>query len=271
MATVGDSAGSGNGSLRERYPLQSWWHIASYNFCNRLVHLVYVCCFRYRRYGRSRLPRTGACILVCNHQSHLDPPAVGSLAMGRGVHFLARGTLFNSPAFGWLIRKLNSIPLRRGEADLVAIKEALKRLESGAAMVVFAEGTRSEDGALKPFERGTLLLLRKSRCPIVPVAVEGFHDIWPKGQKRPRLFGGVSAGMIGEPIGHDELLKDGPDEALRRLAREIDAMRLELRAGLRERSHGKLPAPGPGDQASDPSGWYQVPASAETTKKAEPV
>lgn len=258
-------------SWRQRYPLQSRLHVAFYNFCNRLVHIVYLLCFRYRRYGRARLPMTGACILVCNHQSHLDPPAVGSLAMGRGVHFLARGTLFSSPAFGWLIRQLNSIPLRRGEADLVAIKEALKRLESGAAMVVFAEGTRSEDGALKPFERGTLLLLRKSRCPVVPVAVEGFHDIWPKGRKSPRLFGGVSAGMIGEPIPHDELLKDGPDEALRRLAREIEAMRLELRSGLRERSKGKLPAPGPGDLAADPSGWYQTAPAPEATKKAEPV
>lgn len=256
---------------RERYPQQSRVHVAFYNFCNRVVHTIYLCCFGYRRYGRSRVPMSGACILVCNHQSHLDPPAVGSLAMGRGVHFLARGTLFSSPAFGWLIRQLNSIPLRRGEADLVAIKEALKRLEYGAAMVVFAEGTRSEDGALKPFERGTLLLLRKSRCPIVPVAVEGFHDIWPKGQKRPRLFGGVSAGMVGEPIPHDELLKDGPDEALRRLAREIDAMRLELRAKLRERSKGKLPAPGPGDHAADPSGWYQPEPAKEPTKKAEPV
>jgi 1-acyl-sn-glycerol-3-phosphate acyltransferase len=256
---------------RERYPLQSWFHVGFYNFCNRAVHLAYIVFFRYRRYGRSRLPLTSACILVCNHQSHLDPPAVGSLAIGRGVHFLARGTLFSSPAFGWLIRKLNSIPLRRGEADLVAIKEALKRLESGAAMVVFAEGTRSEDGAMKPFERGTLLLLRKSRCPIVPVAVEGFHDIWPKGQKRPRLFGGVSAGMIGEPIPHDELLKDGPDEALRRLAREIDAMRLELRAKLRERTNGKVPAPGPGDHRVDPSGWYQAAPATEPTKKAEPV
>ncbi len=261
----------GKAPWRERYPQQSRVHVAFYNFCNRFVHTVYVCCFGYRRFGRSRVPMSGACILVCNHQSHLDPPAVGSLAMGRGVHFLARGTLFNSPAFGWLIRQLNSIPLRRGEADLVAIKEALKRLEYGAAMVVFAEGTRSEDGALKPFERGTLLLLRKSRCPIVPVAVEGFHDIWPKGQKRPRLFGGVSAGMVGEPIPHDELLKDGPDEALRRLAREIDAMRLELRAKLRKRSNGKLPAPGPGDQAVDPSSWYAAVPSGESTKKAEPA
>jgi len=257
--------------LRERYPLQNLIHVAFYNLCNRAVHVAYICLFRYRRYGRSRLPLTGACILVCNHQSHLDPPAVGSLAIGRGVHFLARGTLFNNPVFGWIIRKLNAIPLRRGEADLVAIKEALKRIESGAAMVVFAEGTRSEDGAMKPFERGTLLLLRKSRCPVVPVAVEGFHDIWPKGQKRPRLFGGAAAGMIGEPIGHDELMKDGPDEALRRLAREIDALRLELRAKLRERTGGRLPAPGPADQPVDPSGWYQPAPAAEATKKAEPV
>lgn len=261
----------GKASWRERYPLQSRLHIWFYKFCNSTVHTLYRLFFRYRRYGRERLPMTGACILVCNHQSHLDPPAVGSLAIGRGVHFLAKGTLFNNPFFGRVIRKLNSIPLRRGEADLVAIKEALKRLEGGAAMVVFAEGARSEDGALKPFERGTLLLLRKSRCPIVPVAVEGFHDIWPRGQSRPKLFGYRAAGMIGEPIGHDELLKDGPDEALRRLAREIDALRLELRAKLREKTGGRLPAPGSADQAVDPSEWYQTATATEATKKAEPV
>lgn len=266
-----DPGGSKRPSLRERYPLQSLWHILFYNICNRAVHAAYIVCFGYRRHGRSRLPISGACILVCNHQSHLDPPAVGSLAIGRGVHFLARGTLFNNPVFGWVIRRLNAIPLRRGEADLVAIKEALKRIESGAAMVVFAEGTRSEDGAMKPFERGTLLLLRKSRCPVVPVAVEGFHDIWPKGRARPRLFSNRSAGIIGEPIGHDELMKDGPDEALRRLAREIDALRLQLRAQLREKTGGRQPAPGPADDPVDPSGWYQPAPAPEAMKKAEPV
>lgn len=244
-----------NPNWRERYPLQTMPQVLFYGACRGLVQGIYTLLYGYRRYGLDRPPASGACILVCNHQSHLDPPAVGLFFTRRAVHFIARGTLFSNPAFGWLIRALNSIPIKRGEADLSAIKESLRRLDAGAAVLVFAEGTRSPDGAMRPFERGTLLLLRKSRCPVVPMAVEGLHDVWPRGQRLPRLFGKRFACIAGRPISHDELMKDGPDEALKRLAREIDALRLELRGKLRHTTKGRLPAPGPGDR---PAEWCRT-------------
>ena len=253
-------------SWRVRYPLQTRSQVWFYCFCRLATYLAYRLFFRFRRYGMENLPVSGPCILVSNHQSHLDPPAIGHCGRRRGIHFIARGSLFNNKGFAWLIRALNSIPIRRGEADLKAIKEALRRLDAGAAVVVFAEGTRSETGAMKVFERGTLLLLRKSRCPVVPVAVEGFYDIWPKGSSGPKLFGGRAAIRLGTPIPHDELMGDGPDEALRRLAREIDALRLQLRATLREASKGRFPAEGAGDKTVDPSDWY---ADGDTKKTAE--
>ena len=126
----------------------------------------------------------------------------------------------------------------------------LARLALGHPVVLFPEGSRSPDGAPLPFKRGVALLLKRSRCPVVPVAVEGCAEAFPKGARFPRLWGKRIAVMVGHPISHDELLKDGPDAALARLTGEIESMRLELRSKLRAATNGRYPPRGPGDSAS---------------------
>lgn len=215
-----------------------WW------FCLGFLTVFY----RYRRYHFDRIPRTGAVLIAANHQSHLDPPAVGVCNPYRPTHFLARAGLFKNRVFGWLIGALNSVPIKEESGDLSAIREILERLKQGVPVLVFPEGSRSPDGAMHEFKRGIALLLKRARCPVVPVAVEGCFDAFPRSRLLPRFWGARIASMVGHPIDPDELLKDGPEEALRRLEREIDAMRLELRAKLRVSTSGRYPAKGPGDQ-----------------------
>jgi 1-acyl-sn-glycerol-3-phosphate acyltransferase len=208
--------------------------------------------YRVRPQHLDRVPHRGAVLIVANHQSFLDPPLVGCFMDFRHTDFIARGGLFKFKPFGWLIAALNSIPVGEGASETAAIKEALRRLGMGRAVILFPEGSRSPDGAMRPFKRGIAVLVKKAGCPVIPAAIEGVHDAWPRERSRPFLLGKRIALRYGEPIPHAELMADGPDAALRRLEREIDAMRLQLRAELRERTRGRFPPPGAGDHPFDP-------------------
>ena len=222
-----------------------------FDACRLACKVFLLVFYRVRPEHPRRVPERGPILIIANHQSFLDPPLVGSFIGFRHTDFIARGGLFKFKPFGWLIAALNSIPVGEGASETVAIKEALRRLEMGRAVILFPEGSRTPDGAMRPFKRGIALLVKKANCPVVPVAIEGVHDAWPRDRARPFLFGKRIAMRYAEPIPHEELMEDGPDAALRRLEREIDAMRLDLRAGLRARSGGRYPAPGAGDHPID--------------------
>lgn len=232
--------------LRALRPGASVPQILFYEFCRRVCALVLILFFRYKPYRRERVPATGPLIIAANHQSYLDPPMVGCLLSQRGLTYVARAGLFKFKPFGWLIGAVGSVPLKEDEGDAGAIREFIRQLGMGRAVLIFPEGSRTRTGAMGPFKRGVALLVKKAKCPVQPVAVEGVFDAWPRGGL-PRPFVSRVAVMYGQPIAYDELMKDGADAALERLRREIDAMRLELRAKLREASHGTYPRPGPGD------------------------
>ncbi len=129
--------------------------------------------------GWDRLP-PGPCLLAANHQSLLDPPLVGA-ALPFEVAFVARKTLFDNPAFGWVIRACHALPLDRDEADLAAIRRALAVLAEGRKLVIFPEGTRSADGALLPAKAGAGLLALKAGVPVVPIRIRGAREVLPRG------------------------------------------------------------------------------------------
>ncbi len=234
--------------LRARRPGTTLGNLFVYETMRRLLSLILRVLYRPVVQEVTRVPPTGPVLLAANHQSFLDPPVIGFAVRNRHLDYVARAGLFASPAFGRLIRALNAIPISEEGADAVAIREILRRLEAGRAVLIFPEGSRTPDGAMHEFKRGVAVLVRRSSCPVMPVAIEGVYDIWPRSSKWPRLFGCRVAVRYGNPIPHDELLRHGPDAALDRLRREIDAMRLELRAELHRRSGGRFPPPGAGDQ-----------------------
>ena len=214
--------------------LKPWYQPAVYWFCHHVSALLYILIYRVRAFHASRVPAKGAVLIASNHQSFFDPPLVGSMIMQRQVSFVAKFGLFGFGPFAWLIRTLNSVPIREDTGDAGAIKEVLRRLGSGDAVVIFPEGSRTPDGQMHQFKRGVALLVKRANCPVVPVAVEGVYKAWPIHRKVPRFLGQRMAIMYGEPIDSTELMKDGPDAALRRLEAEIGAMRQQLRTYLRE-------------------------------------
>ncbi len=155
-----------------------------YRFCQTLCQLALIWPVRLRVFGLRYVPRSGGALLVANHQSFFDP-VLSAVALPREVSFMARDTLFGSGLFTRLIVSLNAFPVKRGSADLSAMKEALRRLRSGAALTVFPEGTRTPDGSIQAMQAGVMLLARRSNVPLVPTLILGAFEAWPRKRKFP--------------------------------------------------------------------------------------
>ena len=141
--------------------------------------------FRVEARGVEHVPARGAVLLVANHSSLLDPPLVGAVTP-RPISYLAKAELFNVPLFGRLIHALNARPVRREGTDAGALRTALRTLASGSALLVFPEGTRGDEGALREPKAGAGMLAVLSGAPVVPVFVSGSGRAWPRGRRLPR-------------------------------------------------------------------------------------
>jgi 1-acyl-sn-glycerol-3-phosphate acyltransferase len=195
-----------------------------YWFCRNLIKLVGRIFFRLRWLHRERMINHGPVILAANHQSFLDPPFAGS-ASDRAIYFLARRTLLDGPFLGWLLPKLNVIPVdSEGGKDRTALKALIRILRAGEGTLVFPEGQRTPDGNLQPALPGVGLVIAKTLAPVVPIRIFGAYEAWPIGQKWPR-FRPVTV-VVGEPIYFTEkdLEGAGKDLYTRLSQRVMDAI-----------------------------------------------
>jgi len=135
--------------------------------------------------GKENVPRTGPFILVANHQSILDPIFV-QVVCPRPLHTLTKSTQFGGAFMGWVLPRLNAIPLRRYRIDPQAVRVVLRRLSQGEGVGIYPEGERSWDAALQPFRKGTIRVLLKAGVPVIPCGVAGSYDVWPRWSKTVR-------------------------------------------------------------------------------------
>jgi 1-acyl-sn-glycerol-3-phosphate acyltransferase len=131
------------------------------------------------------LPDCGGLIVLSSHQSHLDPLLLG-LACDRRLSSLARSSLYAFKPFGFIITALDAVPIDRNASAVAAMKTVIKRLEDGAAVIIFPEGTRTSTGRLGEIKSGFALIAKKAKVPIVPVAIVGAWECWPKTRLLPR-------------------------------------------------------------------------------------
>ncbi|MBA4016952.1 MAG: 1-acyl-sn-glycerol-3-phosphate acyltransferase [Pirellula sp.] len=183
---------------------------AWYETVRVVVGAVALGLFRLRCAHRERFPAAGGFLLLSNHQSHLDPPFVG-LVVPRRVNFVARDTLFKNRFFAWLINSLDAIPIDREGLGLAGLKETMRRLKRGEIVLLFPEGTRTPDGEMQPLRPGFSALVQRTGVPIVPVALDGAYQAWPRNAKLPRP--GRIQIVVGEPIS-TETAKSLDDRAL---------------------------------------------------------
>src|SRR6266567_203514 len=185
--------------------------------------------FRLRIIHRERMIQTGPEILAMNHQSYLDPPLAG-ITCARAIYFLAKRTLIDVPVLGWLLPKLNVIPVNQEGIDASALKALIRVLKSGNAALVFPEGARTLDGDLQPAQPGLGLVIAKTLAPVVPMRISGAHEALPRGG------GGLHfvpiTIVVGEPIFFTtadvkSTAKDIYQRLSQRVMDEIAALRLE--------------------------------------------
>ena len=204
-----------------------------YRLCVWACRLFCIFFFNFRAYGKENVPRRGAFLLVSNHQSYLDPVLYG-VSFTRQMYFLARDSLFANWFFGLLISSLNTIPVKRDEADYSAMRKVISKLREGYGVCLFPEGTRTHDGKIAAFKPGFGLLCRRGNAAIVPVMIDGTFECWPRFRK---LFSpGSVVVWYGKAISVEEAKKMGDERLAETVTDTLRRMQTECRV-----KHGKKP------------------------------
>ena len=165
--------------------------------------------------GLERIPPQ-TCIFAANHTSSTDAPAV-VWSIPRRIAILLKRSLFKFPIVGQAFTFAHFIPVDRFNRDsaIVSLEQATNALREGQSFLIYPEGTRSPDGRLQEFKKGTAVMAIKAGVPVVPVACSGAHRIM---KKRSLL---VSPGEIVveflDPINAAEYTMEQRDELTRRL------------------------------------------------------
>jgi 1-acyl-sn-glycerol-3-phosphate acyltransferase len=189
-----------------------------YDALRVLARLLVVLLFRLRVVGRENWPAAGGALACSNHQSYFDPLLVG-LTCARRMNYLARDSLFRVPVLGRIIKFFDSIPIDREGGGLAGLKETLKRLKAGEMVLIFPEGTRTHDGEVAPLKPGFIAVARRSRVPLVPVAIDGAYQSWPRTASFPRPT--RLAVVIGEPISAEEIAELTDEDLLAELEQRM--------------------------------------------------
>ena len=163
--------------------------------------VVFPFLFRVRVAGVERVPAEGACIVASNHFTNFDPILTGSY-LRRYLTFMAKRELVESRLVGWLCRAWGVLPVNRDGMDLPAVRQMLRILRSGQAMVMYPEGTRSRDGKLHEPQPGVAYAAMKLGTPVVPVSIWGTEAFsWRRRLTKGRMPVNL---RVGEPmdLGH---------------------------------------------------------------------
>ena len=209
-----------------RYGVLGMVQLIWYTLLRTIIQGLYVTLVAGRAYHRERVPRSGGLLVVCNHQSYLDPILAAS-PICRPFNPMARDSLFRNPAFSWLIRSVYAFPVKRGSADLGAIREAIRRLRDGRIVLVFPEGTRTRDGSISRLHSGMIVIAQRARVPILPMVVDGAFEAWPRKQLLPSIH--PIRIIYGRPIPFEEVEDAEPEAMAERLHGDMVALQKEVR------------------------------------------
>jgi 1-acyl-sn-glycerol-3-phosphate acyltransferase len=231
----------------ERGELNAWWR-AGVAFVGPLARLL----FRLRFVDVERIPVRGAAILACNHISVMDGPLLAlppAKECGRSIRFLVAAEIFRAPVIGAALRAFRQIPIRRGEADVGALDEAIEAIRSGALAGIFPEGrvNPGDPSSMQRVRRGVARMALASGAPVIPVGIWGTHMRWPRGRLRLaaplRPVVAIAFGTPMTPLGSADRLED------------VDVLTAEIADAIRDQMHrARAAASGSGHGSSEPFG-----------------
>lgn len=202
---------------KRRFAAPLWWLLL------RIVRMLLV---RVRVNGLDKLPRTGPYIITPNHQSYVDPFILCGVLPFRvfnDVFFVGAVEYFETPLTRWVARTANLVPVDPDSNLVPAMQAAAFGLTHGKILMLFPEGERSIDGTVKKFKKGAPILAQHLGVPVVPVALKGIYEVWPRNR-------GINWRLVAPWSGHRVSIVFGEPMAIPRTANYADsAARLRSR------------------------------------------
>lgn len=175
-----------------------------------------------RGYGLERIPPSGGYVLAANHLATVDHPLIGMFSP-RTIFYMAKAELLAMPLVGEFLMWTGAFPVRRGEADRDALREARRLVREGHVVGVHVEGTRQRLGYPGEVKIGGVMIALQEGVPIVPCGVETFR--WSVRNRR------ACSVVWGEPIATEGLRRDKAGyEKLMETVR-VEILRLWRQAG----------------------------------------
>ena len=230
-----------------------------YRVCEFLQKIAFRLFSDYKVAGVENVPPMGPLIVVCNHQSNMDPSILAA-ALPRRIWFLAKEGIFRVFIARWFLRAWGAFPLRRGETDLRAYRWSLEKLRSDQVLVVFPEGTRST-GGMRRARIGIAQIALTTQATILPVGMTGterhgscFKVFYPSGRLRVNIGMPFSLPVVeGKPS--KEVLQSLTDMIMNRVAmllpEEYRGAYATPRAGSAAAGHERAVAGGAVTYAND--------------------
>src|SRR5581483_9187045 len=208
----------------------TFWYLVS-----RIFYLVAQDRADLRVIGVEKLPKSGPFILSSNHQSYLDPLILAGAMPGNIFYNLfAVGTseIFGSGFMRRLARSIKTVVVDPDANLIPAMRAGAFGLRHGLSLILYPEGERSIDGTPRIFKKGAAILSIHLQVPIVPIAIEGFFDSWPRNQ----AFKGFKPMkmMIGDPI-IPPPESEASEQAYENLTADLKARVVEMWEGLRRK------------------------------------
>lgn len=154
--------------------------------------VIFKLCYNLKVEGLDNLPKKSNFIIVANHTSFLDPLVI-MVAIPKKIYGIALRDLYQISWLRWFLRQMGALATGSSSPKAVSLLTENKNLG------LFPEGLRSHDGKLKSFRSGVALLGLKTGRPVVPCAILGAYEAYPRGVKFPRLFFPIKV-KINKPI-----------------------------------------------------------------------
>ncbi len=177
-----------------------------YNFVSRKMWgpgLLWLAGAKMKVYGSEKINSDTRCIFYANHSSHFDIPAICT-ALPVPVYYIAKRELLKIPVFGWGMYAIGMVFVDRSNPERAkhSMQKASKQIAKGKHIITFPEGTRSKDGELQLFKKGTFHIAKSGPVALIPIAVTGTAQVLPPDGK---MNSGEIRILVGEPIGISEI------------------------------------------------------------------
>jgi long-chain acyl-CoA synthetase len=219
----------------------------------RVIYLFALDRFHLKMRGLENLPEKGPYLLCSNHQSYIDPLVMaGALPwrLFRDTFALGTSDIFGKGFMRRLARWIRVVVLDPDANLMPAMRAGFFGLSQGRVLILYPEGERTNDGNPTVFRKGAAILSIHAQAPIIPVAIEGFYEAWPRHKKFPK-FARLQM-VFGTPI-QPPPVSEASEAAYERLTSELKSRVVAMWQELRERELRGKDSRGPEDNSESES------------------